>query len=46
MIEIGPGIVVYQGITIGDVDVFGTQFVEENGTDYLISEIGQNFIEE
>ena len=46
MIEIEPGIIIGPGIIMGDVNVFAVQFVSENGVDPLVSETGDNFIEE
>ena len=46
MIEIGGGIEIGGQITMGDVSALAGYFVEENGTDFLVSETNQNFIEE
>ena len=47
MIEIGPGITVGSGITIGQIQAFVliTDFITEDNL-YLTSESGDNFIEE
>ena len=47
MIEIGAGISIGPGITIGQVPVFVTitDFITED-SNYLVSESGDNFIEE
>lgn len=44
MIEIGGGIDIGTGITMGDVTALATFFVTEVTEDYLISETDQNFI--
>lgn len=48
MIEIGGGIEIGQGITIGPVPVFvvTNYFVTQNGVDNLVTETGDPFIEE
>lgn len=46
MIEIFGGIEIEGGITIGDVNVFPAFFVDETGADFLVTETGDNFIEE
>lgn len=46
MIEIQQGIIIGPGIIMGDVNVFPVQFESENGVDLLVSETGDNFIEE
>jgi hypothetical protein len=48
MIEIGGGITIGAGITIGPVPAFVvvTDFITEDGVNKLISESGDQFIEE
>jgi hypothetical protein len=48
MIEVGNGITIGPGIVLGQQPVFVviTDFVTEDGLNYLISESGDNFIEE
>jgi hypothetical protein len=46
MIEIGQGIELGLGVVIGDVPAFPVLFVTESGADYLVTESGENFIEE
>lgn len=46
MIEIGPGIELGLGVTIGDVPAFPAFFITESGADYLVTETNDNFIEE
>lgn len=48
MIEIGNGITIGAGITIGDVPVFIVTnfFVTQNGVDNLVTETNDPFIEE
>lgn len=46
MIVIEQGITIGSGITMGEVSALATYFVEENGTDFLVSETDQYFIEE
>ena len=48
MIEIGGGITIGGGVTLGQVPVFVTvtDFVTEDGLNFLVSESGDNFIEE
>lgn len=46
MIEIGPGVELGQGVTMGNVDAFPALFVTESGADYLVTETNENFIEE
>jgi hypothetical protein len=47
MIEVGAGITIGPGITLGQVPVFVTitDFISEDNL-YLITEFGDNFIEE
>ena len=46
MIEIGGGITIGAGITIGPESAIITDFITEDGVDNLISESGDQFIEE
>ena len=46
MIEIGPGVELGLGVTMGTVDAFPAFFVTESGADFLVTETNENFIEE
>jgi hypothetical protein len=46
MIEIGAGIELGLGVTMGTVDAFPAFFVTESGADFLVTETNENFIEE
>lgn len=46
MIEIGSGITIEEGITIGDIDVFADYLLGQNNEFYLISETGEFFTHE
>lgn len=46
MIEIGPGVEIGLGVQIGAVSAVPAFFVTESGTDYLVTETDENFIEE
>jgi hypothetical protein len=48
MIEVGAGITIGPGITLGNVPVFVsiTDFVTEDGLNFLVDESNNNFIEE
>jgi len=46
MIEIGPGVELGLGVTIGDVTFVGTRFITEITEFTLVSETDDTFIEE
>jgi hypothetical protein len=48
MIEVGAGISIGPGITLGDVPVFVTitQFITEDSANFLVDQSDNNFIEE
>lgn len=46
MIEIGEGIDIGQGVEMGTVSVFAADFVTEIAQDNLVTETGDQFIEE
>lgn len=46
MIEIGAGIIIGAGITIGNVSAYNTEFVTEDSDYVFITEDGQILIEE
>jgi hypothetical protein len=46
MIEIGQGIELGQGVRVGDVSAFPDNFVTEIAQDNLITETGDQLIEE
>jgi len=46
MIEIGQGIELGQGVEMGTVSVFAADFVTEIAQDNLVTETGDQFIEE
>jgi hypothetical protein len=46
MIEIGPGVEIGLGVQMGAVSAVPVLFVTESGTDYLVTETDENFIEE
>jgi hypothetical protein len=45
-IEIGPGIELGQGVQIGAVSAFPALFITEIAEDFLVTETGDQFIEE